>query len=68
MVEKSLEYLRQLEGKCGYMDTGQCVLGLPPSAYVWRPGQRLGHRVHSLEQCGWLLGAHVSDLGKACGF
>lgn len=34
MVEKSFDYLRLLEGKCGYMDIGLCALGLLPSAWT----------------------------------
>lgn len=49
MVEKSLEYLRQLEGKCGYMDISQCVLGLPPSA--WTDGLCLEARAKAGAEC-----------------
>lgn len=36
---------------------------------VWGRAEDWGAGVHpSLEQSGWLLDAHGSDLGEACGF
>lgn len=58
MIEKGFDYLRQLKANvvtwilvsvpqdC-YAEPGQTV-------YVWRPGQRLGHRRVSVSRAVWM--------------